>query len=148
MSSEFKGQLKRVFETYLPLKDALIATDAKAARQGAQPLMAAIAEVDMMLISGDAHVEWMKDLSVLNTIVEDILDHSDVEMIRSALSPLSDQLYQTLVKFEVETGGFRQFCPMAFDFKGAFWLSDSNEILNPYFGEEMLTCGNVEEELR
>jgi membrane fusion protein, copper/silver efflux system len=31
--------------------------------------------------------------------------------------------------------------------KGAFWLSDSDKVLNPYFGDAMLTCGNVEEEL-
>ena len=48
---------------------------------------------------------------------------------------------------QVSVKGYRQFCPMAFDFKGAFWLSDSEEILNPYFGEEMLTCGNVDVEL-
>jgi membrane fusion protein, copper/silver efflux system len=38
---------------------------------------------------------------------------------------------------------YRQFCPMAFDDKGAFWLSESDEILNPYFGDMMLNCGEV-----
>jgi Cu(I)/Ag(I) efflux system membrane fusion protein len=34
---------------------------------------------------------------------------------------------------------------MAFKDKGAFWLSGEKEIKNPYFGEAMLTCGEVKE---
>jgi hypothetical protein len=33
---------------------------------------------------------------------------------------------------------------MAFDGEGGYWLSDSKEIRNPYYGEKMLVCGNVE----
>ena len=34
------------------------------------------------------------------------------------------------------------YCPMAFDNKGAFWVQDDEEILNPYFGSKMINCGN------
>ena len=148
VSQTFKDQIRKVYDTYLPLKDALIETNANEAKQKANPLMTAINNVNMSLVKGDAHHEWMKDLRVLKASTQTILDQSDVEKIREALSPLSDQLYQTIIKFQVETGGYRQYCPMAFDFKGAFWLSDSEKVLNPYFGDEMLTCGNVEEELK
>ena len=39
---------------------------------------------------------------------------------------------------------YQQFCPMALENTGAFWFSDSQEILNPYFGDAMLRCGKVE----
>lgn len=146
-SAVFKDQIKNVFLTYLPLKDALIETDARTAKEKAKPLLDAIGEVDMTEVKGDAHMEWMKDLAVLQHSVEYISSETDVEKIRSALSPLSNQLYQTILKFEVETGGYRQFCPMAFNNTGAFWLSNSDSVLNPYFGDVMLTCGNTEEEL-
>lgn len=29
--------------------------------------------------------------------------------------------------------------------KGAYWLSESEEIKNPYYGEVMLTCGETKE---
>ncbi|MCR9250997.1 MAG: efflux RND transporter periplasmic adaptor subunit [bacterium] len=148
VSEEFKEQLRDVFTAYLPVKDALIETDAKNAKRKAKPLLTAISKVDMKLLEGEAHMEWMKDLEVLQSSVEHMLNHKDVEVIRTALSPLSDQLYQSIMKYQVETGGFRQYCPMAFDFEGAFWLSDSEKVLNPYFGDKMLTCGNVEEELK
>ncbi len=147
-SAVFKQQLKAVFQAYLPLKDALVETDAVTAKEKVTPLLDAIEKVDMMQVANQAHEEWMKDLDVLMKTTQYMIEESDVEKIRGALSPLSDQLYQTLVKFDVETGGYRQYCPMAFDYKGAFWLSDAEEILNPYFGDEMLTCGNVEEELK
>ena len=36
---------------------------------------------------------------------------------------------------------YYQYCPMARDNKGAYWLSAVEEIKNPYFGDAMLTCG-------
>ncbi|MBU0943528.1 MAG: efflux RND transporter periplasmic adaptor subunit [Proteobacteria bacterium] len=40
-----------------------------------------------------------------------------------------------------------QFCPMAFDNKGATWLAPSEEISNPYFGAMMLRCGEVRQQI-
>ncbi|WP_317044539.1 hypothetical protein [Maribacter sp. 4G9] len=36
-----------------------------------------------------------------------------------------------------------QKCPMANNNKGAFWLSMEKEIKNPYYGDQMLTCGSI-----
>jgi Cu(I)/Ag(I) efflux system membrane fusion protein len=33
---------------------------------------------------------------------------------------------------------------MANDNKGATWISKDKNIINPYFGDKMLTCGSVE----
>ncbi len=147
VSQAFKDQLKEIYDAYIPVKDALVATDPKVAASTAKNLLTSINKVDMSLVKGEAHMVWMKDLNVLQKTAEMVVSEKDVEKIRQHLSPLSDQLYQTLKKYQVETGGYRQFCPMAFDNKGAFWLSDSEEVLNPYFGDVMLTCGSVEEEM-
>jgi Cu(I)/Ag(I) efflux system membrane fusion protein len=37
---------------------------------------------------------------------------------------------------------------MAFNDKGAYWLSNISKIKNPYYGKKMLTCGEVAQELR
>jgi Cu(I)/Ag(I) efflux system membrane fusion protein len=34
---------------------------------------------------------------------------------------------------------------MANDDVGGYWFSESEEIRNPYFGDEMLLCGEVKE---
>jgi len=36
---------------------------------------------------------------------------------------------------------------MAFDKKGAYWISENREIQNPYFGDKMPKCGEIKEEL-
>lgn len=143
----FKKQLIDIFQNYLPIKDALIESDISPASEAAKELLETINRVDMSLVKGDAHMAWMRDLDVLKKATNGIADETDVEKARMMLSPLSDQLFHTLKKFQVKVGGYRQYCPMAFDNKGAFWLSSSDKILNPYFGDAMLTCGNVEEEL-
>lgn len=143
----FRKQLQAVFTAYLSVKDALLQSDVNTAAQQAKQLQNTIAEVDMKLVKDDAHVEWMKDLAVLEKASTSIAEDGDLEQARMMLSPLSDQLFHTLKKFQVSVDGYRQFCPMAMDNQGAFWLSDSDKVLNPYFGDAMLTCGNVEEEL-
>jgi len=40
-----------------------------------------------------------------------------------------------------------QYCPMAANGEGAHWLSTSESIRNPYFGNKMLKCGSVKEAL-
>lgn len=143
----FKLAIEAVYKAYLPVKEALVASDPKKAKSFAPALIKTIADVDSDIADTDVKEEWLKDLSVLSANARKIKIETDLAEMRKALSPLSDQLYHSLKKFDVNTGGFRQYCPMAFDYKGAYWLSDSDEILNPYFGDEMLTCGNVEEEL-
>ena len=41
-----------------------------------------------------------------------------------------------------------QFCPMADNDNGAFRLSDNFEVLNPYFGDMMLHCGEVKDSIQ
>jgi Cu(I)/Ag(I) efflux system membrane fusion protein len=69
-----------------------------------------------------------------------------VEVQRSHFETLSDNLISAVAYFGVEENTvYKQYCPMAFKDKGAFWLSGEKEIKNPYFGEAMLTCGEVKE---
>jgi hypothetical protein len=43
---------------------------------------------------------------------------------------------------------YKQYCPMAFSNTGAYWLSESKEIRNPYFGDKMLKCGRIVSEIK
>ena len=46
--------------------------------------------------------------------------------------------------FGVNEKVYEQFCPMADNDNGAYWLSLSEVIENPYFGSKMMKCGSVE----
>jgi membrane fusion protein, copper/silver efflux system len=47
------------------------------------------------------------------------------------------------MKSQIHHKATHQHCPMADNDKGADWLSSEKEIMNPYFGESMLRCGEV-----
>jgi len=143
----FKNQLQNVFLQYLPLKDALIDSDVTVANMVANELLKTINNVDKSLLNGKTQTAWMKDLILLESYSQEISNEEDIEKIRTQFSFLGDQLYHSLKKFQVQIDGYRLYCPMANNNQGLFWLSDSDKVLNPYFGDAMLTCGTVEEEL-
>lgn len=73
----------------------------------------------------------------------------DLTEIRTFFYSLSRTLAQVVETFGSMDGVpvFVQFCPMAFDNKGATWLAPSEEISNPYFGAMMLRCGEVRQQI-
>ena len=102
----------------------------------------------MGILSGHAHMAWMDHLKKLNIVSGKMVAAKTLEKQREAFALLSDQLTRTVKLFSVENKKIYQaFCPMAFGNKGAHWLQDSDKIANPYFGENMLRCGEVTEEI-
>jgi len=73
---------------------------------------------------------------------------NDIKKQREFFVGLTEETTKIL-KNDIKSGKIhQQFCPMAFDGKGGYWLSDSNEIRNPYFGDVMLACGEVTQVLK
>ena len=143
--NQFKQQLGRIFKAYLPLTAALVDDDLKAAQRAAKSLLSGIQDTDIKLLSGDAQVEWTNHRRVLSSALTTLMEAEDIGMARKSLPLISDQLYQTLIAFQVKAGVHRIFCPMAFETHGAYWLNDSREIRNPYWGQQMLDCGSVQQ---
>lgn len=149
VDGKFQEQLASVFTSYVALKDALVTSDAAKAKTEATEAKDALAKVDMKLLSGAAHNDWMSYLSPIQTSLKEIESSTDLEAQRKSFSTLSDNLYKSIKAFGL--GGkqaFYEFCPMAFNNEGGYWLSDQEQIRNPYFGDKMLTCGEVKEKLK
>ncbi|RAW02070.1 DUF3347 domain-containing protein [Pseudochryseolinea flava] len=147
--ANFQNQLASVFTSYVALKDAFVASDASKVKGEAKETEEALAKVDMKLLSGAAHNDWMNYLSPIQHALKEIQSATDIEAQRKSFSDLSDNLYKSVKAFGL--GGrdaFYDYCPMAFNNEGAYWLSDQREIKNPYFGDKMLTCGSVKEKLK
>ena len=143
---EFKKQLTEVFNKYIVLKDAFVSSDAVVATKAGQEVTKVVEEVNMSLLKGDAHMNWMDYLNSINTSLEAITTTDDLAKQRLAFADLGDALYASIKYFQVDgLGAYYQFCPMARDGQGAFWLSTSEEIRNPFYGDAMLTCGETKE---
>lgn len=149
VSMDFTMQLNTVFDQYIILKDALVLSDAVKTKQAAQKVQQAIAKADMKLLKGDAHMQWMEILGNLDKQIKLVISSGKIEDQRKAFSSFSDQFYKAVKNFGLMgKTAYYQFCPMANNNKGAYWLSESKTIRNPYFGDKMLSCGETKETLK
>ncbi len=143
----FRAQLTDVVSAYLAVRDALIDSDESDARARLDDLQATLDAVDMSLLDSDAHDAWMEDLTALESHLSHV-DHADsLDGIRAEFNTISLVLAYSIQRFGIEGVAYRQYCPMAFDNEGAYWISDEEEIRNPYLPENMLGCGEVIERL-
>ena len=124
------GMTGKVFHNYLQLKMALVETDYDGAKTAAANLAEAFTE----------------ERAELKSLAQQIADSENIEEQRKLFSDFTNSV--TPLIEENLAGGtiYRKFCPMALN-GGAYWLSDIEEINNPYFGDKMLRCGNVEQEI-
>jgi hypothetical protein len=123
-----------VYQHYIHLKNALVTGDTKEAQSGASSLQTAF---------NDAGNNKGADLA------GKVASVSDLKMQRAQLEELTAEAENVIKTSKVKTGTiYKQYCPMANNNEGAYWLSGESEIRNPYFGDEMLTCGEVKEEIK
>jgi Cu(I)/Ag(I) efflux system membrane fusion protein len=149
VNAKFKEQLQGVYDTYILMKDAFVASNASEVGQHARNLKSELENVDMGLLEGDAHMVWMKHLEKLNQEIEKISISNDIEKQRLSFSEFNDTFYESLKTFGLHHGTvYYQYCPMANSDTGAYWFSNIKEIENPYFGEMMLSCGETRETLK
>lgn len=124
-----KQDLNNVITQYMTLKDAFVASDAQAAQTAAKAL-----KTSLMAAKLDAEI-----LESNNKIAAS----NDLKTQRAAFKELTSQLILVIKNASKSQTVYVQYCPMA----SANWLSLSEEIRNPYYGDMMLKCGKVQEEL-
>jgi Cu(I)/Ag(I) efflux system membrane fusion protein len=125
VSMDFIMQLNTVFDHYIVLKDAFVQSDVKKAKQVAQEVQQALSKVDMKLLTGDAHLQWMDISGNLDNQIKLIVSAGQLEDARTSFSNFSDLFYKAIRTFGLmgKTVHY-QFCPMAKNGKGAYWLSE------------------------
>ena len=141
---EFQKQIETVVDHYLSLQAALAQDKDEQAGSVAAQLQKALASVDMKLLVGDGHMLWMKHLKSLQPVIDQLLKANDIKTRREAFALLSEALAQTVPAFGVDAKPLFQLrCPMAFNNRGATWIQSDKDVRNPYFGQQMLKCGDV-----
>lgn len=118
------------FQHYIHLKTALVNSDMDEAKSGAQ-----------MLLKNT-------DDDALKELLSKISEASDIEEQRTLFSNVTEKM-KAIVDASISSGEvYQQYCPMAFNNEGGYWLSTEEEIRNPYFGDRMLKCGKVTETIK
>ena len=146
---KFQNQLSAVFEDYSKIKNALVNDNPQSANKSASKLYNAVTAVDMQLLKDNtAHNHWMRLEKELKTSANAIGNTTDIQKQREHFIHLSAQVINAIKTFGMNQKVYVDFCPMANNNKGAYWLSLEKEIRNPYFGKEMLDCGSISEEIQ
>jgi Cu(I)/Ag(I) efflux system membrane fusion protein len=137
VSDEFSKGLSQLADYYFEIKNQLASDQWQVTDQ----IWAGMRE-SLKLIEGEGQKkirsqEW---LAVLN----DLEKSNGIKEARVNFNGLSELILEANETFGLANRVvYKDYCPMAFGDEGAYWLSEKKEILNPYFGASMLTCGEV-----
>jgi hypothetical protein len=124
----------KVYTAYLQVKASLVNTNATTAASAVTGLY-------------NSQKDFLKNEG-LNAAILEFQKSTDVEEQRGIFERISAAMEVEIAKQKIISGTiYKQYCPMAFNGKGGYWLSDSKEVRNPYYGDKMLTCGVVDTEL-
>lgn len=143
------ADLTELYSHYTHLTFALSGDDDKEAVSAAKGILASFPKIDKNGFSDEQKKEFAELEASIREHAEHIADNAGkIEHQREHLDLMSADFYDLLKDFGTPKPVYKVFCPMYNDNKGAFWLSDSREVKNPYYGKEMLSCGEVQEEIK
>lgn len=137
----FEADFEKIIQSYLEMKDAFVASDAKLSGIAAEeslPLFKKLVQNKDLSKSAVDYLEELEDQ--FSTIAKS----DDLEKQREQLITLSNNMISIASHLEsLENPLYVQHCPMANTDRGASWLSLEKDIKNPYYGDRMLRCGSV-----
>lgn len=143
---QFSENVQREFmeylEVYMSLKNALVESNFNLTKNESTSGFSRISDISTTNINDSG-----RDLLVnLKTKLESLSQAKDIEDQRSVFEDVSELTLLISKNITLSSEIYVQYCPMAFNNKGAKWLSFDKKIMNPYFGDLMLHCGSVIEQ--
>ena len=121
--------VKSVLNHYLTIQTNLAADSVKGLAEHAKAIAAAVKGDTAKMLSPEVAAQ-----------AEKLAQAKDLKAARDAFKPLSASLVKYLADKKAGKGVYHEvYCPMA----DANWLQTGKDIKNPYFGKEMLDCGEL-----
>ncbi len=149
-SPTFNNAFETLLANYYRLKDALVSTNDTMAVSSARLLIANADSLKVDELKADSSIVEMADgyLQSISAEAKALVAEPNIEAKRKSFQMISDNMYDLVrsVRYDRQIV-YHHFCPMAFNDAGAYWLSNTSDIKNPYFGKKMLTCGEVKDSL-
>jgi len=136
--------INEIVTNYLKLKNALVKDDSKGAANAGKVLYATLNILDTKSLDTKLKKEYVD-------IADDAKEHAahigdnprKIEHQREHFAMLSKDINDLIQTFGTTQKLYQDYCPMYDEGKSGYWISESKEIKNPYFGSQMLSCGSV-----
>jgi hypothetical protein len=129
----------KITTSYIGVKNALVGSNATLAKSKSADLLAALSTP----VKGLQPAQQKLMATYLDKLKFDSRHISETTVIdhqREHFENLSKNMYSLLSGLKLNSATvYQQYCPM----KKAAWLSESEDIRNPYYGDDMLECGKV-----
>jgi Cu(I)/Ag(I) efflux system membrane fusion protein len=146
ISAEFSRNLSEVVTQYFKLKNALVKDQVTPAKSAGNDMSQVLAKVDASKFKGSEKMAWATLNNKLRDALAKVKGAKDIAELRKHFEQLSTEVISLTENYGVNQNlVYKDYCPMAFNNKGAYWLSETKEITNPYFGASMLACGEVKQ---
>lgn len=159
-STEFNGSINALITEYLALKDAFVNADTQKIKEYQKKLIATVDSIKLNELTNDTSGIYQSAQSLLGDVRSNavaIAKETDITEMRQNFRMVSENLFPFLKAIGYEGQKlYWQNCPMAFaDDKEGSWLSNTEEIINPYLGKNhpkykgtMLHCGLVKDSIQ
>ncbi|MCK0133568.1 efflux RND transporter periplasmic adaptor subunit [Arenibacter sp. S6351L] len=136
----FQISFKDAIDHYIDMKNAFVEGNSEQVSALAKSTSQKLKSITKDGLGKMEKAHLTKSIEMLDAIG----DNPDLENQRSLFVILNENF----VPLAKNTKGlseklYVQKCPMADNNKGAFWLSNQKEIRNPYYGEQMMSCGSI-----
>lgn len=128
-------KVQSIYNDYIVLKNALVNTKFDDAKKSATVLRASL-----------ANYAGCENTAI---VADKIISAKDIADQRKEFTHLSNDVIAMFKTADLKSGSiYVQHCPMANNGDGGDWLSSRKNIQNPYFGDEMMECGAVLQEIK
>lgn len=144
MPSSFRRNLVPLIDAYFQIQSALARDQYEETRQQIRSLLDELNSFSADDLSESNLNRWSRVKEVLKESAETINNTGEPGKIREEYRALSEALYQFLqTAGPIPDRDIHVFhCPMAFDEEGATWLQSEDSLTNPYFEDQMKSCGD------
>ncbi len=142
----FIEQLTTFVTDYFSVKNNLVLSDFNQAAISSSGLIQSFGKIETNLLSDNTRTVWLEHETFMKNYLDKMSKSVNLEEQRINFATLSNELIKIIERFglTIETV-YVNYCPMALNDTGAYWLSEFEEIKNPYFGDAMLSCGEVKQ---
>lgn len=133
VDSSKQTNLSKLLTAYYGIKDALVAGNSGSASKAALQFVQVANTIDYKVVSEGNINALMKDANK-------IAKGNDIEKQRNFFGNFSSNMATVAKAVNLSSSPiYLQYCPM----KKLSWLSNEEAIKNPYYGQQMLNCGNI-----
>ena len=137
--------INEIVSSYLTLKNALVKDDSNGAANAGKALFAKFDKADSNTIK---KVEQKnKYHNIAKSAKEHIKGIGDnagkIARQREYFALLSKEVHDLIKTFGTDQRLYQDYCPMYNEGKDGYWISETKDVKNPYYGSEMLSCGRM-----